>query len=89
MSKFHFENDRVTIPVTYNNREFQSIDYDITMKPVSVHYPLTRLLTGLFVEFGRLGLPISSANFTALDVLQAADKSMRVLALCAQVKLTF
>ena len=89
MSDVHGADDKNVQEITYNGKPYVVMDYDITTKKVSVHYPLTRLLAGLLVEFGKSGISLEEAKFTALDLRNAADKSMRVLALCAQVNIFF
>lgn len=69
---------------SYNGNTCMYVDYDITKKPVSIHYPLTRLLAGLFTQCGRLNLSFTGPSQTS-SMLDLAERSFRALALCAQV----
>ena len=77
------ENAPIT-SLTFNNVNYKCVDYDVTKKPVSVHYPLTRFLAGLLSHCGRLNIALTGLPMSKY-ILDAADRSFRALALCAQV----
>ncbi|XP_078484358.1 E3 ubiquitin-protein ligase UBR2-like [Ciona intestinalis] len=79
-----YQRENVIKLVPYNGTTYQCVDYDITEKPVSVHYPLTRLLAGLFVKCGSLGIKFEEIGIS-FDILSLAEPSMRCLSLCGQV----
>ena len=74
----------VKIQLSFNNVGYECVDYDVSKKPVSVHYPLTRFLAGLLTHCGRLNVSLSTPLLSK-SILDAGERSFRALALCAEV----
>ena len=77
------ENSKTT-GIIFTDVIYKCVNYDITQKPVSVHYPLTRFFAGLLAQCGRLNIPLTSLPISS-QILDASERSFRSLALCAQV----
>ena len=71
--------------IHYNDKDYKVIYYDVMKEPVSVYYPLSRMLPALLVEFGRLQKPLSACHGIEDTTIQACERSLRTLALYAQV----
>ncbi|XP_076803033.1 E3 ubiquitin-protein ligase UBR2-like [Clavelina lepadiformis] len=84
LKNLHCKETEKKITIKYNGTDFHCIDFDITSKPVSVHYPLTRFAAALLVSLGKTTDSLESVK-TMWHIMDLAECSFRSLALCAQV----
>lgn len=79
-------------PVTLLNFTQLCYDYDVSTQPVSVHLPLSRMISGLLLALPKHGLQWDCSEMELEDkptLLQLMEAPLRLQVLMAQVRRLF
>ncbi|XP_063428523.1 E3 ubiquitin-protein ligase UBR2-like isoform X1 [Mytilus trossulus] len=73
---------------TVCGHKVRCLKYDVSTQPVSIHLPLSRILAGLFLHFGKLGIAWNSheVNIEHLDMAEIIEPPLRVQVMVAQTQ---